>query len=86
MQQGSPVVEAVYVNRLLTSSLPRALPPTEQHRSYTLHLNSFCPPVLIKASCDVMSDPTPFMYGTVTSAQGEKKLNGPGRGLHPYCF
>lgn len=61
MQQGSPVVEAVYVNRLLTSSLPRALPPTEQHRSYTLHLNSFCPPVLIKASCDVMSDPTPFM-------------------------
>lgn len=36
MWRGSPAVEAVYVNRLLTGSPPQASPPTEPHRSYAV--------------------------------------------------
>lgn len=87
MWRGSPVVEAVYVNRLLTGSLPQALPPTEPHRSYAAPEQLLsCSVNKSKPWCNVRSNSIYVGYSN-KCAQGKKTtVNVVGRRLHPYCF
>ena len=80
MQQGSPLVEAVNVNRLLTGSLPQALPPTEQHRR--LHA---APEQLLSSSvnksklrCNVRSNSIYVGYSHKRTRGKETKWSGEG--------